>query len=143
MYSLLEDKSEQDSPSEDYEGLLSGSFTPPQKGSRLRSLWVLVILAPVVSFGLFGLGVWVGVRWLANPNDVCPHHVQHYCKLAWSIESAFQLKLCTAPVLKEVDTSLHTVVFNGSFMHENVFRQDAGPEVDAAWNSLGVGCERL
>lgn len=43
-----------------------------------------------------------------------------------------------APILKEVDTSLHTVRFNGSFMKENEFRQGAGPEVDAAWNSLGV-----
>lgn len=40
-----------------------------------------------------------------------------------------------------MDTSLHTVVFNGSLLKENVFRQDAGPEVDAAWASLGVGCK--
>lgn len=30
------------------------------------------------------------------------------------------------------------VRFNGSFLHLNAFRQDAGPEVDAAWKSLGA-----
>ena len=48
-----------------------------------------------------------------------------------------------APILKEVDTSLHAVRFNGSFMKENAFRLDAGPEVDAAWDSIGVNCEFL
>jgi hypothetical protein len=43
--------------------------------------------------------------------------------------------------LKEVDTSIRTATFNGSLLKENVFRQEAGPEVDAAWDSLGVGCE--
>ena len=46
-----------------------------------------------------------------------------------------------APILKDVDTSLHYVTFNGSLLKENVFRQDAGPEVDAAWESIGVNCE--
>jgi len=45
-----------------------------------------------------------------------------------------------APVLKEVDTSLHVVTFNGSLLKENVYRKTAGPEVDAAWDALGVGC---
>jgi hypothetical protein len=36
---------------------------------------------------------------------------------------------------------MHTVRFNGSFMKENAFRQDAGPEVDAAWDSIGVNCK--
>jgi hypothetical protein len=30
------------------------------------------------------------------------------------------------------------VRFNGSFLKLNAFRQDAGPEVDAAWKSLGA-----
>jgi hypothetical protein len=48
-----------------------------------------------------------------------------------------------APILKEVDTSLHIIKFNGSLMHENVFRLDAGPEVDAAWASMGINCEHI
>jgi len=35
--------------------------------------------------------------------------------------------------------NFHTTQFNGSSAHENVYRQDAGPEIDAAWEALGVG----
>jgi hypothetical protein len=28
-------------------------------------------------------------------------------------------------------------------MHENVFRLDAGPEVEAAWASMGINCEHI
>ena len=46
-----------------------------------------------------------------------------------------------APLLKDVDISYQETRFNGSFMKQNVFRQEAGPDVDAAWASLGVDCE--
>lgn len=46
-----------------------------------------------------------------------------------------------APVVNEVKPSWHTVQFNGSFLHENIYRQSAGPEVDAAWEALGTDCE--
>ncbi|KAJ4320883.1 hypothetical protein N0V94_003182 [Neodidymelliopsis sp. IMI 364377] len=44
----------------------------------------------------------------------------------------------TAPVVRDVVPGWHTQQFNGSFLHENVYRQAAGPEVDAAWKALGV-----
>lgn len=44
-------------------------------------------------------------------------------------------------MVKEVKPNWHTVRFNGSFLHENIYRQSAGPEVDAAWEALGVDCE--
>ncbi|KAL5420268.1 hypothetical protein PMIN03_000095 [Paraphaeosphaeria minitans] len=43
-----------------------------------------------------------------------------------------------APLVKEVEPKWHVVRFNGTFLHENVYRQGAGPEVDAAWEGLGV-----
>lgn len=46
-----------------------------------------------------------------------------------------------APILNDIDTSYQPVMFNGSFMKENAFRLKAGPEVDAAWGSLGVHCK--
>jgi hypothetical protein len=64
--------------------------------------------------------------------------------------SAFSSKLadrytnCTlllAPMLEDIDISYDVVQFNGTFVHENIYRQGAGPEVDAAWEALGVGCE--
>jgi hypothetical protein len=47
-----------------------------------------------------------------------------------------------APVVKDVKPGWHDQLFNGSFLHENQYRQAAGPEVDAAWAALGVDCER-
>lgn len=48
--------------------------------------------------------------------------------------------LWTAPLMRHVDMSYHTQLFNGSLMKINVFRSDAGAEADAAWESLGVDC---
>jgi hypothetical protein len=142
-YSPLKDKSDQDSqPSEDYEALLSNNETAHQKALLLKVSLISAIIIPIASFCLFGFGVWIGSKWLANPNDICPSHVQHYCKLnLWCSNMTHVLITLIAPILKEVDTSIHTVQFNGSLLKENIFRQDAGPEVDAAWASLGVHCK--
>jgi hypothetical protein len=43
-----------------------------------------------------------------------------------------------APIVKDVRPGWHDEVFNGSFLHQNVYRQPAGPEVDAAWGALGI-----
>lgn len=43
-----------------------------------------------------------------------------------------------APIIKEADMTFGQVHFNGSFLKLTAFRQDAGPEVDAAWKSLGA-----
>lgn len=32
------------------------------------------------------------------------------------------------------------IAFNGSLLKENIYRQSAGEEVDAAWEALGVDC---
>ena len=45
--------------------------------------------------------------------------------------------------MKDVDISYSDKLFNGSLMKENVFRQRAGPDVDVAWESLGVDCEEF
>lgn len=45
--------------------------------------------------------------------------------------------------MKEVGIRYSLQEFNGSLLKENVFRQDAGPDVDAAWDSLGVNCVSL
>ena len=43
--------------------------------------------------------------------------------------------------MKEVPISYHLTEFNGSFMQESVFRKAASPEVDEAWQGLGVDCK--
>jgi hypothetical protein len=46
-----------------------------------------------------------------------------------------------APIIEDVAISYQKVWYNGSFLKANIFRQDAGPEVDAAWKSLGADCK--
>ncbi|CAG9985172.1 unnamed protein product [Clonostachys byssicola] len=43
-----------------------------------------------------------------------------------------------SPVLRDIPMKYAPVDFNGSFMHENIYRQVGSPEVDAAWEALGV-----
>lgn len=43
-----------------------------------------------------------------------------------------------SPIIKDVGVTYSKVRFDGSLLKSSVFRQDAGPEVDAAWKSLGV-----
>ncbi|KAH8683158.1 hypothetical protein BGZ60DRAFT_367591 [Tricladium varicosporioides] len=124
MYTPIEDRSDQDSqPCEDSERLLDKESSDLESSYMPRSSKPLKFLLPLLvsvfsSLCAFAFGTWFGVHKSSN-NYLS--HIQKY-----------------SPILKEVDTSLHTVRFNGSFMKENEFRQGAGPEVDAAWNSLGV-----
>lgn len=48
-----------------------------------------------------------------------------------------------SPVTRDVAIEYSAQHFNGSLLKENVYRQAAGPEVDAAWAALGVNCELL
>jgi len=46
-----------------------------------------------------------------------------------------------SPVTTDVEIEFSVRHFNGSLLKENVYRQAAGPEVDAAWAALGVNCK--
>jgi hypothetical protein len=60
--------------------------------------------------------------------------------LVWSWLLTVWCRLA-APLVRHVKPAWHSMRFNGSFLHENVYRQAAGDEVDAAWAALGVDCE--
>lgn len=45
-----------------------------------------------------------------------------------------------APLLKEVGIKYDFVHYNGSFLEETIYRQRGSPEVDDAWDELGVNC---
>ncbi|KAJ4985943.1 tat pathway signal sequence [Stagonosporopsis vannaccii] len=81
----------------------------------------------VCSVVYLSVGFWIayGVRkaeFVTDADDFCINHVSQY-----------------SPVVREVRPGWHTKQFNGSFLHQSVYRQSAGPEVDAAWEALGVG----
>ena len=78
--------------------------------------------------------------FVVDADEFCLHHVSRYCKWAELDHTAWSL-ICAAPVVKEVKPNWHTQLFNGSFLHQNIFRQPAGQEVDDAWEALGVNCK--
>ncbi|CAH0039581.1 unnamed protein product [Clonostachys rhizophaga] len=43
-----------------------------------------------------------------------------------------------SPLLRDTAITYRTHTFDGSFMDENIYRQQGSPEVDAAWEALGV-----
>lgn len=132
MYTPITDKEEHNSSSsssasdDDIEGLLTS--TPQtrflEKSSSTRALFILLPVTSILSviLGLFLNPIFFPIA-PQNADKICPSHFQHY-----------------SPILAEVDTSIHMVRFNGSLMKANAFRGPAGPETDAAWESIGVNC---
>ncbi|KAF2092284.1 hypothetical protein K490DRAFT_32878 [Saccharata proteae CBS 121410] len=118
-------KQDRNSISEDRENLLSDvdlSDPPTYSTSRRPPGWRTVTVLIVCASILAALaGYWTGSRTSTKLDQSCTNHVSQY-----------------SPLLRELDISYSVVRFNGSLLKENVFRQDAGPEVDAAWKALGV-----
>ncbi|KAJ5098958.1 hypothetical protein N7532_005959 [Penicillium argentinense] len=69
----------------------------------------------------FLVGTLLGFFWRGDLDGLCGGHVSQY-----------------SPLLNEVGITYTLEEFDGSLLKENVFRQNASPEVDAAWHSLGV-----
>lgn len=106
----------------------------------IKSVCLLVVLA--VACGLsFWAGTCVPTRQLAV-DGVCAKHTNQWCKkftstnLRYSNSTKF-----IAPLFRDVAVRYEGKEFNGSFMNENIYRQVGSPEVDKAWEDLGVNCE--
>ncbi|KAF7901476.1 hypothetical protein EAF00_003697 [Botryotinia globosa] len=82
-------------------------------------LLVLVFFIFFISICL--IGFWVGGRWSRSTERQCTGYISQY-----------------SPVLEDLSLSYATMSFNGSLPQSNQYRQDAGQEVDAAWNDLGI-----
>ncbi|KAF9889812.1 hypothetical protein FE257_006902 [Aspergillus nanangensis] len=99
----------------------SGIWQPTEKlQPRRSSVWWKIFLYPIVIATIFIAGIFSGFNW-QDVNNRCVQHVSQ-----------------KSPLLRDMDVNYHVQQFNGTFMHENIYRQDAGPEVDAAWAALGV-----
>lgn len=114
-------------------------YVPPRR-RRLGSCrcfgWALALTALIVVSGI--AGAWISMAFL-NIDQNCAAHTTQWCKSG--VASNIRLILSNidaAPLLDDVAITYKTVEFDGKFMNENVFRRNASPEVDAAWESLGV-----
>ncbi|EME84287.1 uncharacterized protein MYCFIDRAFT_195383 [Pseudocercospora fijiensis CIRAD86] len=59
------------------------------------------------------------------------------------VDSCIKKTAAASPVTRDLDITYHIQQFNGSFMEENVYRRKGSPEVDAAWEALGVNCRAV
>ncbi|KAK0653337.1 Cyclochlorotine biosynthesis protein O [Lasiodiplodia hormozganensis] len=125
---MFEDKSRTSSSSEpeDSERLLSDDDNAlyERKTPRKTRSWIAttVLVTAVACIAGF-TGAWIASsNWRHNPTEIsCTKQLNQF-----------------SPLWGEVDISYEVIQFNGSLLKENIFRQDASPEVDAAWESLGV-----
>lgn len=82
--------------------------------------WGTILLVIATALVSLGIGALVGHQQ-QDSDKACTLRVAQY-----------------SPVISNVGISYHQEQFNGSFLNENIYRKDAGPEVDAAWKSLGA-----
>jgi hypothetical protein len=58
-------------------------------------------------------------------------------KLIWIVP------ISAAPVVNDVSIKYSYVNYNGSFFHPTIYRGDPSPQVDKAWQDLGVDYRAL
>ncbi|KAL4900124.1 hypothetical protein BDW74DRAFT_188669 [Aspergillus multicolor] len=102
-----------DGRNHDHERLLDES----EDGHSYGWTIALFVLATALSCIV---GIFIGYQ-AHDLDETCSGHTSHY-----------------SPVLANVPIKYHRQRFNGSLLEENTYRQDAGLEVDAAWEALGV-----
>jgi hypothetical protein len=106
--------------------------------------WLTTIVAVICTAILSGLlGVLVGDDRGSNTDALCIRRTSQYCKHEHSTKYTNIAKHPTAPIVKDVGVKYSMVRFEGSLLKPNNFKLDAGPEVDAAWRSLGADCKLL
>lgn len=105
-----------------------------------KSICVFFILAVAC-----GISFWAGTRVSTRQSTldgVCAKHTNQWCKTFKSTNVRdSNSKKFIAPLVRDVAIRYKGKEFNGSFMHENIYRQVGSPEVDKAWEDLGVNCE--
>jgi hypothetical protein len=123
----------------DNEALLGESSTSKRSPERSRCILVIWLLLCTV-IGLIA-GLLVGYGLLRPSYNQCVQMTTQTS--AFETLSVQDPKLTSsAPLLSSgVEIDYKTIPFNGSFMEKTIYREDAGPEVDAAWEALGVNCE--
>ncbi|PKY02318.1 hypothetical protein P168DRAFT_257591 [Aspergillus campestris IBT 28561] len=80
----------------------------------------LIVVFIVVTASAYVLGYFTG-QHVHDWNSLCSLRTSKY-----------------SPLVKTIGIKYHDQTFNGSFLKENIFRQEASPAVDAAWDSIGV-----
>ncbi|ODA76826.1 hypothetical protein RJ55_07342 [Drechmeria coniospora] len=107
---------------------LEFSQIPIPQDRRKRRPWLPLLVRAVlflaVAVVLCAASFFAGARAAIRPSALDAKCAAHTTQ--WS------------PLLKDVPIRYEAQLFNGSFMKENIYRQVGSPEVDKAWDDLGV-----
>lgn len=115
--------------------------TAPMQCQRLLSICLLALTLTLIWAAGFAQGR------LSFSDSHCLRQLSRNCMYFESPNVLLKLLMILtllfilAPLLDDLKIEFSVTQFNGSFMRENVFRQNPSPKVDAAWASLGVDCE--
>lgn len=105
-----------------------------------RSACMLIMLAVAC-----GLSFWAGTYMPARQptlDGVCAKYTNHWCKISRNTDLQYSNSAkFIAPLVRDIAIRYEDKEFNGSFMNESIYRQAGSPEVDKAWEDLGVNCE--
>lgn len=120
------------------------------RGPDYRLAWTILLLIWTIFQAWRTWGLLFGTHnkqdlWDNDSLDTrCIKHTSKYCKSKSSrCPQPALADPTSAPFDNEVGVKYSEVQFNGSFLHTTAFRRDAGSEVDAAWESLGVNCKNI
>ena len=95
-----------------------------------RTFSSLGVALAAVSGLVLGLGIGLALSLLLQTHSNCHASTPSVCHQEE-----------TSPILDDITIKYHSQTFNGSFVHTTIYRQDASPAVDAAWEALGVNCK--
>lgn len=107
----------------------------PKQAQRHHAIILVALL-----FVTLIVGVFIGTHVRLDADYFCIDRTSNYCKSHFEQELRPKTYITTAPVVKDVRIHYKTQRFDGSLMHENIFRKNGSPAVDEAWQSLGVDC---
>jgi hypothetical protein len=122
-----------DTPENVEEQLVPTQHHRIQNNRYLTLLFVLSILLNAWLLHKFSAPGLFCSRYTTEYGMEQDQHSGHYRKLI-QIQS-------DSPVTLEQSITYETISFNGSFLNQSSYRQNAGPDTDAAWTALGTDCK--
>ncbi|KAG6015868.1 hypothetical protein E4U43_004646 [Claviceps pusilla] len=130
-----------DDPDHDHDHDAELSIQNRRKGSLVHPL-LKPVSTLLLLLALSALSFWAGTRAALRERSLNSHCAAHTSQ--WFVFFLLASNPLTnsppnkAPLLRDVPLRYESHVFNGSFTKQNIYRQAPSPEVDQAWEDLGV-----
>ncbi|KAE8454357.1 hypothetical protein EG329_005282 [Mollisiaceae sp. DMI_Dod_QoI] len=117
------------------------TLSPNLQQRRKPQVFFLILLFIFATCTLL-LGFMLG-RISASNTSAWATKITQYCQSPCILLSSQNPDGIIAPILDDIPLTYTLTQFNGSFLHENIYRQAAIPAVDAAWEALGINYRAL